>query len=60
MEYVDSREQAAFRRFSKAVQLLQNAAVMLLVLLTLYVLLNPLSIRTVDVIQKDCYTYWPR
>ena len=59
---VSSKEQTTYACFSKAVQIVQYVAIAALVLLTAYVLLNPLNIRIVDVVRKDFYTntYWPR
>ncbi len=53
-----AKEQAAYRRFSKALQILADVAVVALVLVTLYVLLNPLAIRIVDVAEWSSYTYY--
>lgn len=60
---VSSKEQIAYTRFSKGVEIAGTVAVAALVLLTLYVLLHPLNIRIVDAVQRDTFyanqTYWP-
>ena len=59
MADISPEEEKKYRRFSRAVQIAADIGLVLLVLFTLYVLLNPLTIRIVDAVQKDSYTIWP-